>query len=78
MNEKVQVFLFGSFELNINDQTIHLPTLKVEVLPRFRQIGNYIAIGRRIYRVSPKRAIKSMNGKIFSSICFSINRFARI
>src|SRR5215208_6289734 len=32
MQQRTQVFLFGSFELKVGDQTVHLPTRKMEAL----------------------------------------------
>jgi DNA-binding SARP family transcriptional activator len=32
MSAEVQIHLFGSFELNVNGQNIHLPTRKMETL----------------------------------------------
>src|SRR5215207_1790650 len=32
VEETIQVFLFGSFELNVRDRTVHLPTRKMEAL----------------------------------------------
>src|SRR5215216_377658 len=57
VSDRVSVFLFGSFELKINDQIVHLPTRKMEMLFAYlvlhRNVQNREKIASMLWGDSP-------------------------